>query len=85
MRKKVRKAKDRVYDGNRTGIMSNKKKPTIFELLDMIEHADNLESLQEEAKRIRMQLEVDSIINELARSNKSYDELMAFLKGEYDE
>ena len=26
-----------------------------------------------------------SIINELARSNKSYDELMAFLKGEYDE
>jgi len=65
--------------------MSNKKKPTIFELLDMIEHADNLESLQEEAKRIRMQLEVDSIINELARSNKSYDELMAFLKGEYDE
>lgn len=57
----------------------------IFDLLDMIEHADNLETLQEEAKRIRMQLEVDSIINELARSNKSYDELMAFLKGEYDE
>lgn len=66
--------------------MSNNKNLTmIFNLLDMIEHADNLESLQEEAKRIRMQLEVDSIINELARSNKSYDELMAFLKGEYDE
>lgn len=80
VRKKVRKAKIQ----NHKGIMSNKNQ-MIFDLLDMIEHADNLETLQEEAKRIRMQLEVDSIINELARSNKSYDELMAFLKGEYDE
>ena len=64
--------------------MSNEKQ-TIFDLLNMIEHADNLEALQQEAKRIRMQLEVDSIINELARNNKSYDELIAFLKGEYDE
>lgn len=62
-----------------------KREPTIFELLDMIEHADNLETLQQEAKRIRMQLEVDNIINELDMSNKSYDELIAFLKGEYDE
>lgn len=63
----------------------NNEKQTIFDLLNMIEHADNLETLQQEAKRIRMQLEVDSIINELARNNKSYDELIAFLKGEYDE
>ena len=63
----------------------NNEKQTIFDLLNMIEHADNLETLQQEAKRIRMQLEVDSIINELARSNKSYDELIAFLNGEYDE
>ena len=64
--------------------MSNQKQ-VIFELFDMIEQADNLETLQHEAKRIRMQLEVDIIMNELARSNKSYDELIAFLKGEYDE
>ena len=51
----------------------------------MIEHADNLDSLQQEAKCIRMQLEVESIINELVRSNKSYDELLDFLKGENDE
>ena len=63
----------------------NNEKQTIFDILNMIEHADNLETLQQEAKRIRMQLEVDSIINELARNNKSYDELIAFLKGEYDE
>ena len=64
--------------------MSNQKQ-VIFELFDMIEQADNLKTLQQEAKRIRMRLEVDSIINELASSNKSYDELIAFLKGEYDE
>lgn len=64
--------------------MSNKTQ-TIIDIFDMIEHADNLETIQEDAKRIRMQLEVKSIINELARSNKSYDELIAFLKGEYDE
>ena len=63
--------------------MSNKTQ-TIIDIFDMIEHADNLETIQEDAKRIRMQLEVKSIINELARSNKSYDELMDFLKGEYD-
>lgn len=64
--------------------MSNKTQ-TIFDIFDMIERADNLEKLQQEAKCIRMQLEVDIIIDELARSNKSYDELIAFLKGEYDE
>ena len=64
--------------------MSNKNQ-MIFDLLDMIEHADNLEVLQQEAKCIRMQLEVESIINELVRSNKSYDELLDFLKGENDE
>ena len=64
--------------------MSNQKQ-VIFELFDMIEHADNLETLQHEAKRIRMQLEVESIIEKLARSNKSYDELIAFLNGEYNE
>lgn len=60
-------------------------KQKVLELLDIIEHADTLETLQQEAKRIRMRLEVDSIINELASSNKSYDELIAFLKGKYDE
>ena len=64
--------------------MSNKTQ-MIFDIFDMIEQADNLKTLQQEAKRIRMRLEVDSIINELASSNKSYDELIAFLKGEYDE
>lgn len=63
----------------------NVKKQMIFRLFDIIEHADNLETLQQEAKRIRMQLEVDNIINELDMSNKSYDELIAFLNGEYNE
>ena len=63
----------------------NDKEQMKFKLFDMIEQADNLEALQQEAKRIRMQLEVDSIINELASSNKSYDALIAFLNGEYDE
>ena len=62
----------------------NVKKQMIFRLFDMIEQADNLETLQQEAKRIRMQLEVDGIINELGKSNKSYDEIMDFLNG-YDD
>ena len=80
VRKKVRKAKIQ----NRKGIMSNKNQ-MIFDLLDMIEHADNLETLRQEAKRIRRQIEAEFIFDAMEKTNKSYDELMNFLKGEYDE
>ena len=64
--------------------MSNQKQ-VIFELFEMIERADNLETLRQEAKRIRRQIEAEFIFDAMEKTNKSYDELMGFLKGEYDE
>jgi len=66
---------------------TNKLKERLFteKVLIQMENGSLTESLQQEVKCIRMQLEVESIINELVRSTKSYDELLDFLKGENDE
>ena len=82
VRKRCEKQKSKIQ--NHKGIMSNKNQ-MIFDLLDMIEHADNLETLRQEAKRIRRQIEAEFIFDAMEKTNKSYDELMNFLKGEYDE
>lgn len=60
------------------------KKTKIIELFDMIEHAETLDALQTEARLLRQRVEGEHIIEALAKSNKTYDEIMDFLRG-YDD
>lgn len=62
--------------------MSNNQ--VIFDLFDMIDQAEDLKALQEEAKTLRKKAEGKLILEALAKSNRSYDELMDFLNG-YDD
>lgn len=53
----------------------------IIKLLDMIEQADNLEALQKEANVLRKEIEVEIFLDAWSKSDRSYDEIMTFLKG----
>lgn len=63
--------------------MSNNKQ-MIFDLFDMIDQAVYLETLQEEARRLREKVEGETLLDAWGKSNKSYDEIMDFLNG-YDD
>jgi hypothetical protein len=56
----------------------------IFDIFDMIDQAEDLKALQEEARTLRRKAEGELILEALAKSNRSYDELMDFLNG-YDD
>ncbi len=45
----------------------------------MAYQAENLETLQKEARALRKNVEGEHIIEALAKSNRSYDELLDFL------
>ena len=55
----------------------------VFDLSDMIDQAEDLKALQEEARTLRRKAEGELILEAFAESNRSYDELMDFLNG-YD-
>ena len=60
--------------------MSSEK---LFDLFDMIDQAEDLKALQEEARTLRRKAEAELILEALAKSNRSHEELMDFLNG-YD-
>lgn len=62
----------------------NNEKQIIFDIFDMIDQAEDLKALQEEARTLRRKAEGELILEALAKSNRSYDELMDFLNG-YDD
>ncbi len=62
----------------------NNEKQMIFDIFDMIDQAEDLKALQEEARTLRRKAEGELILEALAKSNRSYDELMDFLNG-YDD
>ena len=56
----------------------------IFDLFDMIEQADDLKILKEEARALRKIVEAEIIYDTWYKSNVSYDDFMNFLKGHDD-
>lgn len=60
------------------------EKQMIFDIFDMIDQAEDLKTLQEESRTLRRKAEGELILEALAKSNRSYDELMDFLNG-YDD
>lgn len=60
------------------------EKQMIFDIFDMIDQAEDLKTLQEESRTLRRKAEWELILEALAKSNRSYDELMDFLNG-YDD